>query len=42
MSRKKISVAEHLTVSLFDAAAPLGVKPKRAFELARRARQPTD
>ena len=36
MPRKKTTVAEQLTVSLFEAAALLGVKPKRAFELARR------
>jgi hypothetical protein len=35
MSRKT-SIADEITVSLFEAAALLGVKPKRAFELARR------
>jgi len=38
MPRKRTttSVADQVTVSLFEAAALLGVKPKRAFELARR------
>jgi hypothetical protein len=36
MPRRQRSAAEQITVSLFEAAALLGVKPKRAFELARR------
>jgi hypothetical protein len=36
MPRKKIDIAGQLTISLFEAAVLLGVKPKRAFELARR------
>ena len=36
MPRKTPSITDQIAVSLFEAAALLGVKPKRAFELARR------
>jgi len=36
MPRKTRSLADQTAISLFEAAALLGVKPKRAFELARR------
>ena len=33
---RKTSLTDQISISLFEAAALLGVKPKRAFELARR------
>jgi len=36
MPRKTRSLADQTAISLFEAAVLLGVKPKRAFELARR------